>query len=82
MNRTVYWETAAAYAGAPDAAEGRIMAALKAAYPGAITRERLSATAAIKGGYFQRTVSAMATAGFIEYPEKASVRLQDWTVMR
>jgi hypothetical protein len=61
----------------------RLLRSLRSIYPQAIGRADLGVMvdSSAEGGYFARSISALKTAGFIEYPAPATVRLAPWTVM-
>lgn len=60
----------------------RIMRRLRKDYPDGLSRDELSEQVDARGGHYSNTLGSMRTAGFLEYPSKGAVRLQDWTVMQ
>lgn len=62
----------------------RLLAPLLAAYPDAMTRERLAVAsgASWTSSSFSNNVSALSTLGAITYPAKGCVRAADWLFLR
>lgn len=63
-----------------SAPEKRIMAALREAYPGELTRADLSdrASASHSSSSFEKNVGGLKTAGLLTYPSKGTIKAAEW----